>query len=124
MSRQRGLPRFEGHTVAGARLKLNGLGEDLNESLAIGDRVYLCIEAEVKAVEHEQEAKGKTFIRLHKGVILRTGLMDPTEASMLLEAEAERRGIERAEAEAAGALPFPTGGRSGKDAAAAAGDED
>lgn len=113
----RGLPRFEGNDVVGARLKINGLGEDLDEALKVGDRVYFCIEAEVYDVGHSKEKKGGAFMRTHKAAIIRTGLMDAREAAQLLEAEAERRAMERDQREGKQALPFPTGGRSGKDAA-------
>lgn len=112
------LPKFEGHSVAGARLKINGFGEDIAEALSVGDRVYYCVEVEVAGVEHSQDKKARTFLRSHRTVVLRTGQMDDREAKQLLEAEAERRAKERDEAEGKAALPFPEGGRSGKDAAA------
>lgn len=113
------LPKFEGNDVAGARLKINGLGEDLTEALRLGDRVYFCIEAAVNDVAHVKEAKGDTFIRVHKAQILRTGVMDADEARLLLDAETERRRAEEDEAAGREPLPFSGTGRRGR-----AGEED
>lgn len=116
--RSKGLPAFEGQAVAGARLKLNGFGEDMHEALHLGDRRYFVVECEVADVAHTKDRKAGTQLRVHKAVILRTGEMDAREAQQLLEAEAERRAIERDEREGKATLPFPDGGKDGKRAAA------
>jgi hypothetical protein len=84
-----GFPKFEGQPVAAARLKLNGFGEDLADTLKLGDTVYYVVEALVDDVQHPKK-KG-VITRTHKGIVQRTCQMDEIQARQMLDAEEERR---------------------------------
>lgn len=101
------MPKFEGRTVAGGRLKLNGLAEDVYDPLKSGQKIYVVIEADIDAVDHVQQSKGETLIRVHKAKIVRSGAIDTDTAIAILN-QAEEQRAEHAD-RAAGREPLPLG---------------
>lgn len=100
-----GFPKFEGRTVAGGRLKLNGLAEDLYEPLKVGATFYTVIEGEIIGVDHDRQAVGDTLVRVHTAKIIRSGDIGADLAEKLLNQAEELRA--RQADEAAGREPLP-----------------
>lgn len=100
-----GFPKFEGRTVAGGRLKLNGLAEDLYEPLKVGAKFYVVLEGEIVGVDHDRTSTGDTLVRVHTAKIIRSGDIPSDLAENLLNQAEEQRA--RQADEAAGREPLP-----------------